>query len=34
MRWRVRLPVSSFADATNVCAQIKAQGGDCFPTNG
>jgi hypothetical protein len=34
MRWRVRLPVSSFSDATNVCAQIKAQGGDCFPTNG
>ncbi len=34
MRWRVRLPVASFSDATNVCAQIKAQGGDCFPTNG
>ncbi len=34
VRWRVRLPVGSLSDAGNVCAQIKAQGGDCFATNG
>jgi hypothetical protein len=34
VRWRVRLPVASLADASNICAQIKAQGGDCFATNG
>jgi hypothetical protein len=34
VRWRVRLPASSLADAASICAQIKAQGGDCFATNG
>jgi hypothetical protein len=34
VRWRVRLPTSSLADASSICAQIKAQGGDCFATNG
>jgi hypothetical protein len=34
VRWRVRLPTSSLTDATSICAQIKAQGGDCFATNG
>jgi hypothetical protein len=34
IRWRVRLPTSSLADASNICAQVKAQGGDCFATNG
>ena len=34
VRWRVRLPASSLADASSICAQIKAQGGDCFATNG
>jgi hypothetical protein len=34
VRWRVRLPMSSLTDAASVCAQIKAQGGDCFATNG
>ena len=34
VRWRVRLPVASLADATSICAQIKSQGGDCFPTKG
>ena len=34
IRWRVRLPMSSLTDASSVCAQIKAQGGDCFATNG
>jgi hypothetical protein len=33
IRWRVRLPAASLADAANICAQIKAQGGDCFATN-
>ena len=34
VRWRVRLPVGSLSDASGICAQIKAQGGDCFATNG
>jgi phage host-nuclease inhibitor protein Gam len=34
VRWRVRLPAASLADANAICAQIKAQGGDCFATNG
>jgi len=34
IRYRVRLPAASLADANNICAQIKAQGGDCFATNG
>jgi hypothetical protein len=32
--YRVRLPASSLADAGNICAQIKGQGGDCFATKG
>ncbi len=34
VKWRVRLPAASLADATSICAQIKSQGGDCFPTKG
>jgi len=34
IRWRVRLPASSLADANGICAQIKALGGDCFATAG
>ena len=34
VRWRVRLPASSLSDASSICSQIKAQGGDCFATNG
>ena len=34
IKWRVRLPAASLADATSICAQIKSQGGDCFPTKG
>ena len=34
IRWRVRLPASSLGDAAGICSQIKAQGGDCFATNG
>jgi hypothetical protein len=34
VRWRVRLPAGSLTDASGICAQIKAQGGDCFATNG
>jgi hypothetical protein len=33
IRFRVRLPAASLADATRICAEIKAQGGDCFATN-
>jgi hypothetical protein len=33
IRYRVRLPVASLADATRICAEIKANGGDCFATN-
>ncbi|MEP7241731.1 MAG: SPOR domain-containing protein, partial [Devosia sp.] len=32
--YRVRLPASSLSDANRICAQIKAQGGDCIATNG
>jgi hypothetical protein len=32
--YRVRLPASSLQEATEVCASIKANGGDCFATNG
>ncbi|MHB1110442.1 MAG: SPOR domain-containing protein, partial [Devosia sp.] len=32
--YRVRLPASSLRDATQICASIKANGGDCFATNG
>ena len=34
IRWRVRLPANSLSDAAGICSQIKAQGGDCFATNG
>lgn len=34
IRWRVRLPAGSLSDASSICSQIKAQGGDCFATNG
>ena len=33
IRYRVRLPAASLADATRICAEIKANGGDCFATN-
>jgi hypothetical protein len=32
--YRVRLPAGSLQDATQICASIKANGGDCFATNG
>jgi hypothetical protein len=32
--YRVRLPASTLQDATEICASIKANGGECFPTNG
>jgi hypothetical protein len=32
IRYRVRLPTSSLQDATQICASIKANGGDCFAT--
>lgn len=32
--YRVVLPVSSFQEATQTCATIKANGGDCIPNNG
>lgn len=34
IRYRVRIPTSSLSEAASICEQIKAQGGDCFPTNG
>ena len=34
IKYRVRLPAASLADANSICAAIKAQGGDCFPTKG
>jgi hypothetical protein len=34
IKWRVRLPTGSLNDAATICSQIKAQGGDCFPTKG
>ena len=32
IRWRVRLPVSTLSQASVICGQIKAAGGDCFAT--
>ena len=32
--YRLRLPASSLQSATQICASIKANGGDCFATNG
>ena len=32
--YRVKLPASSFASAQSICADIKANGGDCFATTG
>lgn len=32
IKYRVRLPTSSLQDATQICASIKANGGDCFAT--
>ena len=32
--YRLRLPANSLQDATRICASIKANGGDCFATNG
>ena len=32
--YRVRVPASSLQQATQICASIKAEGGDCFATNG
>ena len=34
VKYRVRLPASSLQEATQICASIKAAGGDCFATNG
>jgi len=34
IKYRVRLPASSLQEATQICASIKADGGDCFATNG
>jgi len=34
IKYRVRLPASSLQEATQICASIKANGGDCFATNG
>lgn len=34
VKWRVRLPAASLSEAASICSQIKAQGGDCFPTKG
>jgi hypothetical protein len=34
VKWRVRLPAASLNEAASICSQIKAQGGDCFPTKG
>ncbi len=34
IKYRVRLPVGSLGEANDICSQIKAQGGDCFPTKG
>jgi len=34
VRFRVRLPADSLQEATQICASIKAGGGDCFATNG
>lgn len=32
--YRVRLPAGSLAEATRICNEIKANGGDCIATNG
>jgi hypothetical protein len=32
--YRLRLPTNSLQQATSICASIKANGGDCFATNG
>ena len=32
--YRVVLPTSSFQQATETCASIKSNGGDCIPNNG
>ncbi|HEV7278349.1 MAG TPA: SPOR domain-containing protein [Devosiaceae bacterium] len=32
--YRLRLPTGSLQEATQICASIKANGGDCFATNG
>ena len=32
--YRVVMPTSSFQDATQTCARIKANGGDCVAING
>lgn len=32
IRYRVRLPLSSLAEAQRICGEIKASGGDCFAT--
>lgn len=32
--YRVRLPASSLQEATQICASIKSNGGDCFATSG
>ena len=32
--YRLRLPTGSLQQATQICASIKANGGDCFATNG
>jgi hypothetical protein len=32
--YRVVLPTSSFQEATQVCASVKSNGGDCIPNNG
>ncbi|HEY0918702.1 SPOR domain-containing protein, partial [Devosia sp.] len=34
VKYRVRLPAASLQEATQICASIKADGGDCFATNG
>lgn len=34
IKYRVRLPASSLQEATQICAAIKSNGGDCFATNG
>ena len=32
--YRVKLPAASLADAQGVCAEVKANGGDCIVTGG
>ena len=33
IRFRVRLPAASLSEATRICNDIKASGGDCYATN-